>query len=138
MVMDINETTTQTYYHEFSHIIDSYLAWDAGEREGSLFSEEDWAQWNPGWFSGYSYDYGDLYDLNDFTCFVDSYANVSPTEDRARVMEYAMVSYGTWTFEGCDGLLNKLSYYSRCIRNAFDTAGWAETVLWEQYLSLME
>lgn len=138
MVMDIDETTTQTYFHEFSHIIDSYLAWDAGEREGALFSEEEWAQWNPAWFSGYSYDYGDQHDLNDFTCFVDSYATVSPTEDRARVMEYAMVSNGQWTFEGCDGLLNKLSYYCRCIREAFDTTGWPETVLWEQYLSLME
>jgi hypothetical protein len=50
------------------------------------------------------------------------------------VLEYAMVDFGRWTFENAQVLTEKLDYYCRCIRDAFDTSGWPDTVLWEQYL----
>ena len=71
----------------------------------------------------------------EYGYFVDSYSTINPTEDRARVMEYAMSSYGAWTFEDAKGLTEKLDYYCRCIRQAFDTTGWPEIVRWEQYLN---
>ena len=135
MVIDIEASTTETYYHEFSHIIDSYLEWESLEREDALFSEETWNSLNPKWFDGYSYDYGYEIYLDDYTYFVDSYATISPTEDRARVLEYAMADFGRWTFEDAKGLRKKLDYYCRCIRDAFDTTGWPEVLPWEQYLS---
>lgn len=134
MVVDIYLTDESTYYHEFSHIIDSYLEWDAANREGALFSDAAWCELNPSWFPGYTYDYSWEQYVDDYSCFVDSYSTINPTEDRARVLEYAMVDYGIYTFEDCDVLLQKLSYYCRCIRDAFDTTFWPETVLWEQYL----
>lgn len=134
MVVDIDVSGKATYYHEFSHVIDRYLEWDAIERQDALFSEEGWAANNPDWFAGYTYDYADSIDLYDYDAFTDSYATISPTEDRARVMEYAMAEYGEGTFADAEGLHGKLEYYCRCIRDAFDTTGWAETVLWEQYL----
>ena len=70
------------------------------------------------------------------TSFVDSYSTIKPTEDRARVLEYAMAEFGYYTFEDADILLKKLDYYCRCIRDAFDTAGWEEPLPWEQYLYL--
>ena len=103
-------------------------------RENALFNEDDWCGMNPGWFPGYTYDYSWEQYVQDYSAFVDSYSTINPTEDRARVLEYAMVDYGYWTFEGCEILLNKLDYYCCCIRNAFDTTGWPDTVLWEQYL----
>lgn len=136
MVMDIHDTYTDTYYHEFSHIIDSYLELDSYDREDALYSEVTWASFNPVWFDGYTYDYSMMVDLNDYDSFVDSYSTISPTEDRARVMEFAMSEYGKWTFENRPGLLEKLEYYCRCIRDTFDTTGWPETVIWEQYLYL--
>ena len=69
------------------------------------------------------------------TSFVDGYATISPTEDRARVMEYAMIESGEWTFRDSPVLQKKLDYYCRCIRDAFDTTGWKPTELWEQYLA---
>ena len=72
--------------------------------------------------------------MQDFSWFVDDYATINPTEDRARVLEYAMADYGMWTFEGNEGLTAKLDYYARCIRDGFDTTGWPEVTLWEQYL----
>lgn len=134
MVVDIYLTDEGTYYHEFSHIIDSFLEWDAAQRENALFSDGSWCELNPGWFPGYTYDYSWEQYVDDYSCFVDSYSTINPTEDRARVLEYAMVDYGYYTFEDADVLLEKLSYYCRCIRDAFDTSGWPDTVLWEQYL----
>ncbi len=134
MVVDVLLAGEQTYYHEFSHIIDSYLEWDSNNREDALFSEEGWNDLNPNWFPGYTWDYSWQQYVQDYTCFVDSYSTIRPTEDRARVLEYAMAEYGAWTFEDAPVLQNKLAYYCRCIRDAFDTTGWPETVLWEQYL----
>lgn len=131
MVMDIDDTTTQTYYHEFSHIIDAYLGWDAGNRADALYSEARWEDLNPDWFQGYTYDYSYERDLQDYTSFIDGYSTISPTEDRARVMEYAMAGYD-WTFQDAPALEAKLHYYCQCIRDAFDTTGWPETTLWEE------
>ena len=135
MVVDINCASEATYYHEFSHIIDSYLAFEAMGRENALFSEEAWAAMNPSWFAGYTNDYSWEWEPEDDTSFVDSYSTISSTEDRARVLEYAMMDYGEYTFEDADILMNKLDYYCRCIRDAFDTTHWPDQVIWEQYLS---
>ena len=134
MVMDIYLSDVTTYYHEFSHIIDSFLEWDSWNREDALFSDEKWCSLNPGWFPGYTYDYSWTQYVEDYSCFVDDYSTINPTEDRARVLEYAMAEYGYWTFADCEVLTNKLKYYSRCIRDAFDTTGWEKDLLWEQYL----
>lgn len=135
MVVDIYLSDETTYYHEFSHIIDSFLEWDAENREDALFSEEIWNSMNPDWFPGYTWDYSWQQSVEDYSAFVDDYSTIKPTEDRARVMEYAMAEYGYWTFHDCEVLTDKLDYYSRCIRDAFDTTGWPETLLWEQYLT---
>ena len=63
--------------------------------------------------------------------FVDYYACTFPTEDRARIMEYAMAEV-YWPFEGDTPIDDKLAYYSRCIRDCFDTTGWPEKTAWEQ------
>lgn len=136
MVVDIDDSTEQTYYHEFSHIIHSYLDWEATQRSDALYSPDEWASLNPWWFDGYSNNYADEHSIDEYGWFVDSYATVSLTEDMARVLEYAMSEYGQWTFEDAPGLQNKLAYYCRCIRDGFDTNGWPETPLWEQYLAV--
>lgn len=134
MVVDIDDAITETYYHEFSHVIDKFLEWDSCQREDALYSDGNWEDLNPDGFE-YSYDYSDQKPLDNYNWFVDPYSTVSPTEDRARVMEYAMCDYGSWTFNGASGLQRKLEFYCDCIRDAFDTTGWPEEVLWEQYLN---
>lgn len=133
MVMDIDDCYEETYFHEFSHIIDSYLLWDASQREDALYSEAEWNSLNPRWFDGYTYDYSWMQELEDDESFISGYSTISPTEDRAMTMEYAMVSWGKWYFADDTVLQRKLSFYCRCIREAFDTDGWPETTLWEQY-----
>ncbi len=134
MVVDIDDSGKATYYHEFSHVIDAYLEWDAFQRVEALFSEEGWAANNPSWFTDYTYDYAKPFELIDYDAFTDPYATISPTEDRARVMEYAMADYGDGVFTENEGLRAKLVYYCRCIRDAFDTTDWPDTLPWERYL----
>ena len=134
MVIDIGISRKATYFHEFSHIIDAFLAWDASVRADALFSEETWNSLNPDWFPGYSFDYSNEQPIQDYTSFIDSYATIRPTEDRARVLEFSMEEYCDGFFEEGTVLQSKLSYYCRCIRDAFDTTGWPDVVIWEQYL----
>lgn len=134
IVADIEETSEQTYYHEFSHLIDVYLEWDAQNRSDALYSEDAWAGLNPGWFGGYSEDYSKEHDLWDGESFLDGYSTIRSTEDRARVLEHAMADYDDYNFRKGTVLYKKLDYYCRCIRNAFDTTDWAEAPLWERFL----
>lgn len=134
VVVDIEDADTQTYYHEISHMIDGYLEWDATQRDDALFSESGWIAHNPEWFTGYTFSYSEEAEILENGYFVDGYATIKPTEDRARVMEYAMAEYGFYTFEDAPGLQGKLQYYCSCIRDAFDTTGWPDELLWEQYL----
>ena len=136
MVVDIETADTSTYYHEISHVIDSFVQWDSWEREDAIFSETDWIAMNPAWFAGYTYDYSMQAELTKYGAFVDGYSTISPTEDRARIMEYAMADYGQWIFEDAPILRKKMEYYSLCIRDAFDTTGWPLVVRWEQYLDI--
>lgn len=137
VVMDISgdSALTGSFYHEITHMIDSKLAADARLRSDALFSEQIWASLNPMDFDyAYSY-YGTPDCIREGLCddyFTDIYARTFPTEDRARLMEYAM-TYG-YLLEGQIGMLEKLGYYSSCIRDCFDTAGWPAVTLWEQAL----
>ncbi len=135
IVMGIEFGIGVDLYHELSHIIDQKLAWDSAQREDALYSEDGWLACSPEGFE-YAYDYFYLPDeyfedgYGDY--FIDIYARTYPTEDRARIMEYAMGE--PETIAEHQGMLRKLAYYSECIRDAFDTAGWPETTEWEQPL----
>lgn len=136
VVVDITLAQLNTYFHEFSHIIDQKLQYESNQRKDCVFSETGWLSLSPNGFS-YLYTYSDL--PKDFlgegfeNYFIDAYSQINPTEDRARIMEYAM-NQNIQAFKNAEGLQNKLLYYSTCIRNYFDTTDWPETTLWEQVL----
>ncbi len=135
VVADIYTTYEESYYHEFSHITDRRLEWDAQLRPGALYSEDGWLALQPEGFE-FSYSYDTLpWDVGSSRYdgwFVDAYSCTFPTEDRARTMEYAMVGW-YWPFESAP-MRAKLDYYSRCIRDCFDTSGWPEITTWEKPL----
>lgn len=136
IVSNVYATTTESYYHEFSHNIDNHLEYIASTTEETQYSEDEWMTLNPEWFE-YSYDYQSEFEPIPEGCedyFLDSYSTIKPTEDRAQIMEQAMMAYSGWMFEEYPRLYDKLEYYCRCIRESFDTTGWPETTLWEQHL----
>lgn len=126
----------QTLHHELMHAIEFRMAFDARIREDALFSEDAWAALNPEGFA-YTEDrlnlpediYTDGYD----DAFIDVYSRTSALEDRGRIMEYAMIG-ADWAFSGAGERQAKLEYLCRCIRDAFDTAGWPDRTPWEATL----
>ena len=136
IVLDGLGLSDRTVFHEFSHIIDKRLEWDALIREDALFSEEAWLSLQPeGFYYAMSYisvpEELQTYLWNGY--FTSDYAMTFPTEDRAVLMALAMRDSG-WEFEHGSGLRSKMQFYADCIRDCFDTEGWPETVLWEQFL----
>lgn len=138
MVLDVRQYSTleQTIYHEFSHLIDSKLAYESEHDHSIVYSENKWDSLNPHDFSYANRRinlpesvYTDSYDSH----FIDIYSRTFATEDRARIMEYAMM--GTeGMFLGHEGRTEKLEYYCQSIRNAFDTTGWPTLTKWEETL----
>ena len=140
MVADLGQGSglLENFYHEFSHIIDGKLDFDAMLRPEALYSEAGWSALNPPDFS-YTYDYynlpEDIYLDGYDSYFVDTYSRTFPTEDRARVLENAMAGWDWYFRDGQHApLREKLTYYAACIRDAFDTTGWPDVTLWEKPL----
>ncbi len=132
---EINLLLEGTMYHEFSHIIDKRLEFDSLYREDASYSEEGWNRLNPEGFEYNDSYYGAL-DPQYEDYFVDQYACTNSTEDRARIMEYAMLGDMS-AFEGKEGLTEKLRYYSEGIRDSFDVAGWPKILPWEAPLYIV-
>ena len=132
IVFDSLSLDAQTVYHEFSHVIDKHLEWDATLRPEALFSEEEWLSLQPKGFR-YAYSYVDMPDeiaaYENSGYFIGSYAMTFPTEDRATLMSQ-IISDKTVLQEN-PGMEEKMRYYAACIRDCFDTEGWPETTLWE-------
>lgn len=143
LVLDINSWADleNTVYHEIFHAIEIYLNMD----DTAFFDYEVWDKLNP---EGFEYD--NDYHANeenqnwDYVAgeadkdayFIDVYAKSYPHEDRARIMEYAMMD-DTDTRKSnvrYDGIKAKLRYISEQIRKGFDTNGWPEVTVWEEVL----
>lgn len=136
IVLNARRIRNSAIFHEFSHIIDDRMAFEARLRPEALYSEEGWLALQPEGFR-YADSYRDI--PEEVTAFYDSgyfarnYSCVSATEDRAVTMEKAMMLERE-VFEANPHLLPKLQYYCDCIRDSFDTSGWPETLPWEQLL----
>lgn len=133
IVFDSYYLVAQTVYHEFSHVIDKHLLWDATLRPQALFGEDTWLSFQPKGFR-YAYSYTDMPDAiaayESSGYFVSSYSMTFPTEDRATLMELVMSD--KTVLQENPGMAEKMRYYAACIRDCFDTEGWPETTLWEQ------
>lgn len=123
MVLDVSACTAGTIHHEIAHILDGILT-----RSGAL-TEAEWMAFCPG---GFSYGEGDFDRYPDF--FTDAYAMENMKEDRARTFEEAIL-YGAGVYSDRPALWLKLKYFSRAIRNHFDTALWPEKTIWELALT---
>ena len=72
--------------------------------------------------------------LADDVHFVDSYSKVAPGEDRARIMEYAMVHEDeAELMMQSPALRQKLEIMCAAMRRTFDTTGWG-TTRWERLI----
>lgn len=136
IVLNANRIRESVIFHEFSHIIDDRMRWEAMFREDALYSEAGWLALQPEGFA-YAESYQNISDsvkeFYDSGYFATDYACVSATEDRAVTMEKACTGEKA-LFDANPHLMEKLRYYCACIRDSFDTEGWPETLPWEQFL----
>lgn len=143
LVLDVNsfEDLENTIYHEIFHAIEGGMNYS----EMAFFDYEVWDSFNP---EGFVYDY-DYQENNanynfDYTAddtehevyFIDVYSKSFPGEDRARIMEYAMLDETDARRKKVESprLQAKLKYICEQIRKSYDTTGWPEKTVWEQAL----
>ena len=129
-----DDTLPQTACHEMFHLIDSFVI-----TECKAF--DDWDSLNPTDFA-YDYDYIANLSRDDYQwingeqrAFIDFYSMSYPKEDRARIIEYAMIPGNAHYFES-KTMQKKLEILCIGIRKAFDLKNANEPLLWEQYLGL--
>lgn len=122
----------QNLYHEMFHIIESRVL-------STCSAYDDWDSLNPEGFD-YSYSHTDQPEgmeallEGDSRAFIDLYSMTFPREDRARIMEYAMMP-GNEAFFQSPAMQAKLSQLCQGIREAFKLKKSTEVFLWEQYLA---
>lgn len=123
----------QNLYHELFHIIDSRVL-------STCDAYDNWNKLNPKGFE-YDYDYIANADRDDYgltsgdeQAFIDIYSMSYPKEDRARIMEYAMMPDQEDLFRS-ETMQRKLKTLCLGIREAFDLEDVAAPFLWEQYLT---
>lgn len=121
------------WYHQMYHALETRLMSDSK-------ACYDWEYLNP---DGFDYDYNYILNLSredegwlegENRYFIDTYSMSFPMEDRARVMEYAMME-NCGDYFASDAIQAKLLALCQGIREAYGLKKSPDTFLWEQYLS---
>ncbi len=122
----------QALNHQLFHVIETRILSESK-------ALDHWDQLNP---SGFRYDYNyaanairnsGIYLFPGEQAFVDTYSMSFPKEDRARVMEYAMMPNQEALFRS-EVMQKKLNVLCAGIRDAYDLEDYGEPLPWEQYL----
>lgn len=131
IALTLGSTMEASFYHELFHVMDTHLLGNTGELDR-------WDELNP---AGFAYDYSysanrernsGVYLQHNSRAFVDTYSMSYPKEDKARILEYAMLPGNAQLFQ-IPTLQRKLKTLCRGIRDAYNLPK-EETYLWEQYL----
>lgn len=121
----------QALYHELFHAMETHIF-------NYSIAFDQWDSLNP---SGFEYDYGysaqerdaSIYLHTEHRSFIDRYSMSFPKEDRARIMEYAMMDGNRELFK-VPALQAKLQKICEGIREAYGLEKASENFPWEQYL----
>ncbi len=127
----LGDDVEQLFYHEACHVLDTFLY--SNTRDLDV-----WNKQNP---KGFEYDYSyDLYETHDRKylegenrAFIDAYSRTYPKEDRALILEYAMMPGNEAYFES-KTMQKKLHLLCFSIRDAYNWKRDSRTFPWEQYL----
>lgn len=133
LVLSSREDPNRTVHHELFHIFESRVF-------SACNAYDTWHQLNPPGFS-YDYNYTDYPTHSDSPllsgesrAFIDSYSMTFPREDRARIMEYAMLPDRQDCFSS-DIMQRKLRTLCIGLREAFGLTQNPQALPWEQYLT---
>jgi len=128
----VGDMLRQTFCHEIFHVIETCVLSHSN-------AYDNWDDLNP---EGFAYDYDYIANLNrdgaqylqaENRAFIDTYSMSYPKEDRARIMEYAVME-GNESYFASKTMQEKLRTLCKGIREAFDLRQYPNELLWEQYL----
>ena len=130
VVITTGKYSQQALYHELYHVMDTHILTES-------VALDQWEALNPGGFS-YGGSHGlpedaDIYLQGQTRAFVDSYSMTYPKEDRARILEQAMLPGNADTFRS-EYMQRKLTALCQGIRDAYRLKKHPEVLPWEQYL----
>ena len=130
VVITTGKYSEQALYHELYHVMDTHVL----TRSSAL---DQWEDFNPADFS-YSGSYQpsadtEVYLQGQTQAFVDSYSMSYPKEDRARILEHAMLQGNAELFRS-EYMQRKLTALCKGIREAYGLKKLTEVLPWEQYL----
>ena len=132
IVLCAGEDTESALYHELGHLMESVIL-------TRTTAYDHWDSLNPAGFS-YDLDYianrrrdGSPWLQPGRESFIDTYSMSFPAEDRARILEYAMLS-GQGEKFASPRMQAKLTCVCSAIREAFHLESYGSPLLWEQYL----
>lgn len=135
-----NKRIEQYYSDYFGIDISGKISYDYGQETEIFFDEDEWNYLNP---NGFKYDSNyrknQRNNNDEFTAgtddayFVRIYSKSFPAEDRATIMECAMLDVQDEQHKNVEsfGIQAKLKYICNEIRRGFDTTGWPEKTVWE-------
>ena len=135
LILTMGEDLEQNFYHAMSHLIDTQVI-------GNSLAYDDWEKHNP---ASFSYDYNYLTNLEreddgylegEDRAFIDTFSMSFPREDRARILEYAMMP-GNEAYFQSEIMQEKLLSICIGIREGFELPESGHYV-WEQYLRPVE
>lgn len=131
VVISVGQYSEQALYHELFHVMETHIL-------DKSIAFDQWEELNP---AGFEYHYGSgaatdaaQYLTGDARAFIDEYAMSFPKEDRARIMENAILPGNEALFRS-PILQAKLVKLCEGIRQAYGLRKSPEVFVWEQYLS---
>lgn len=132
LVIPAGDSTGQALYHQLFHLMETRIF----SRSKAL---DRWDELNPAGFR-YDYDYisnstrdSGVYLFEDHRAFADTYSMSFPREDRARILEYAMLPGQEELFR-TEVMQKKLKALCTGIREAYGLKKHEGTLPWERYL----
>lgn len=130
VVITVGKYSEQALYHELFHVMETHILTNST-------ALDSWNGLNP---PGFSYDNGynpgrdsGIYLQGDTRAFVDTYSMSFPKEDRARILEYAILP-GNQDLFLPNAMQQKLTAICTGIRDAYGLKKSEDAFLWEQYL----
>lgn len=132
IAVEADYSTEQIFYHELCHVLDNFIY--ANTRDMDV-----WNSLNP---EGFEYDnnyqdyrlHGNEYLEGEDRAFIDAYSRTYPKEDRARILEFAMMPGNAEYFQS-ETMQKKLHLLCFSIRTAFDWEKDSRAFPWERYLN---
>ena len=127
MVITTGAHSEQALYHELYHVMETHILTEST-------ALDTWDSLNPAVFS---YDTepedADIYLRGQTRAFVDRYSMGARKEDRARILENAMLPDNREMFQS-EYMQRKLNVMCTAIREAYGLKQHSEILPWEQYL----